>query len=50
MISPSLFRFDGPLGAQWEVISAGTVLVILPTLIAFLAEQRWISRGLTAGA
>lgn len=50
MISTSLFRFKGPFGAQWEVISAGTILVILPTLIAFLALQRWIYRGLVAGA
>lgn len=50
MISTSLFRFKGPFGAQWEVIAAGTVLVIIPTLIAFLLLQRWIYKGLTAGA
>ncbi|GAA3302883.1 carbohydrate ABC transporter permease [Glutamicibacter nicotianae] len=50
MISTSLFNFKGPFGAQWEVISAGTILVILPTLIAFIFLQRWIYRGLVAGA
>ena len=50
MISTSLFRFKGPFGAQWEIIAAGTILVILPTLIAFLLLQRWIYRGLVAGA
>lgn len=50
MISTSLFRFKGPFGAQWEVISAGTLIVIIPTLIAFLFLQRWIYRGLTSGA
>lgn len=50
MISTSLFRFKGPFGAQWEVIAAGTVLVIIPTLIAFLLLQRWIYKGLTSGA
>ncbi|MGM7669085.1 carbohydrate ABC transporter permease [Microbacterium sp. A93] len=50
LISTSLFRFKGPFGAQWEVIAAGAVLVIIPTLIAFLLLQRWIYKGLTAGA
>lgn len=50
LISTSLFRFKGPFGAHWEIIAAGTILVILPTLIAFLFLQRWIYRGLTTGA
>lgn len=50
VISTSLFRFQGPFGAQWEVIAAGTVLVILPTLAAFLFLQRFIYSGLTQGA
>lgn len=35
VISTSPFRFKGPFGAHWETISAGAVLVILPTLIVF---------------
>ena len=50
VISTSLFRFMGPFGAQWEVIAAGTLLVIIPTLIVFLFLQRYIYNGLTAGA
>jgi multiple sugar transport system permease protein len=50
LISTALFRFKGPFGSQWEIISAGTILVIIPTLIAFLLLQRWIYKGLTAGA
>jgi len=50
VISTSLFRFTGPFGAQWEVISAGVILVILPTLMVFLALQRFIYNGFTAGA
>ncbi|WP_233257551.1 carbohydrate ABC transporter permease [Promicromonospora sp. AC04] len=50
VISTSLFRFKGPFGAQWEVISAGTVLVIIPTLVAFLLLQRHIYNGLVSGA
>lgn len=50
VISTSLFRFKGPFGAHWETISAGAVLVILPTLIVFLALQRFIYNGFTRGA
>jgi multiple sugar transport system permease protein len=50
VISTSLFRFKGPFGAHWEVISAGAVLVILPTLAIFLALQRFVYNGFTAGA
>lgn len=50
LISTSLFRFKGPFGAHWEIIAAGTILVIVPTLIVFLFLQRWIYRGLVAGA
>ncbi|PPK92445.1 multiple sugar transport system permease protein [Kineococcus xinjiangensis] len=50
VISTSLFRFTGPFGARWEVIAAGTILVIVPTLVAFLLLQRHIYSGLTSGA
>ncbi|GAA1366438.1 carbohydrate ABC transporter permease [Streptomyces beijiangensis] len=49
-ISTSLFRFKGPFGAHWETISAGAVLVILPTLAVFLFLQRYIYNGFTRGA
>ncbi|MFC9331252.1 carbohydrate ABC transporter permease [Kitasatospora sp. NPDC057015] len=49
-ISTSLFRFKGPFGAHWETISAGTILVILPTFIVFLALQRFIYSGFSAGS
>ena len=50
VISTSLFRFKGPFGAHWETISAGAILVILPTLIVFLSLQRYIYNGFTRGA
>lgn len=49
-VSTALFRFKGPFGAHWETISAGTVLVILPTLVVFLALQRFIYNGFAAGS
>lgn len=50
VISTALFRFKGPYGAQWEVIAACTMIVILPTLVLFLLLQRWIYSGITAGS
>lgn len=50
VISTSLFRFRGPFGAHWETISAGTILVILPTLVVFLCLQRSIYNGFMKGA
>ncbi|MFD4607001.1 carbohydrate ABC transporter permease [Streptomyces sp. NPDC058440] len=50
VISTSLFRFRGPFGAHWETISAGAVLVILPTLVVFLFLQRFIYNGFMKGA
>jgi ABC-type glycerol-3-phosphate transport system permease component len=50
VVSTSLFRFLGPFSAQWEVISAGVVIAVIPTLIVFLALQRWIYNGFTSGS
>lgn len=49
-VSTSLYRFIGPFSASWQIICAATLLVILPTLIAFLALQKFIYKGLSAGA
>ncbi|CAL9380249.1 L-arabinose transport system permease protein AraQ [Streptomyces sp. enrichment culture] len=49
-ISTALFRFKGPFGAHWENISAGAILVILPTLLVFLFLQRYIYNGFAQGA
>ncbi|MFF4716957.1 carbohydrate ABC transporter permease [Streptomyces eurythermus] len=49
-ISTALFRFKGPFGAHWENISAGTILVIVPTLVVFLFLQRYIYNGFAQGA
>ena len=49
-MSTALFRFKGPFGAHWEDIAAGTILVMLPTLIIFLVLQRFIYNGFTSGA
>ncbi|WP_409156398.1 carbohydrate ABC transporter permease [Lacisediminihabitans sp. H27-G8] len=50
VISTALFAFKGPYGSQWQIISAGALLVIIPTLIIFLVLQRFIYNGFTQGA
>jgi multiple sugar transport system permease protein len=49
-VSTSLYRFIGPFSASWQVICAATFLVILPTLVVFLALQKYIYKGLSSGA
>lgn len=49
-ISTSLFKFKGPFGSEWEVICAGIMIAIIPTLIAFLALQKYIYNGFQQGA
>lgn len=50
VISTALFKFKGPYGTQWEVISAGIIIAIIPTLITFLSLQKFIYNGFTSGS
>ncbi len=50
VVSTSLFKFKGPYGTQWEIISAGIVIAIIPTLVVFLFLQKYIYNGFTSGA
>ncbi len=50
VISTSLFRFIGPFSASQQIIAAGIIIVIAPTLVIFLALQRFIYNGITQGA
>lgn len=49
-MSTSLYRFKGPYESQWNVICAGVLLVMIPTIIGFFALQKYIYNGFTAGA
>jgi len=49
-ISTALFKFKGPYGSNWELISAGVVITIIPILVLFLFLQRYIYNGFTSGA
>jgi len=49
-VATSLYKFTGPLGNQYDLISAGVIITMLPALILFLIFQKQIYAGLTAGA
>ncbi|GKU27334.1 carbohydrate ABC transporter permease [Clostridium folliculivorans] len=44
-ISTALFNFKGPMGSQWEIIAAGIMIVIIPTLVIFISLQKHIYNG-----
>lgn len=50
VVATSLFHFKGPFDTRWEVIAAGVVIAIIPTLVVFLTLQRYIYNGFTRGA
>ena len=50
MVATSLFRFQGPYETHWQVIAAGVVITIIPTLLLFLGLQRWVYSGFARGA
>jgi len=49
VVSTSLKSFNGTFGARYEVIAAGVIITMLPTLVIFLGLQRFIYSGLTRG-
>lgn len=50
VVSTALYNFIGPFGAKWEIIFAGIIIAIIPTLIIFLSLQKYIYSGLVSGA
>lgn len=50
VLSTALFKFKGPYAAQWEVICACIMIVLIPTIIVFLALQKYIYNGFTSGS
>jgi len=50
VISTALFKFKGPYGAHWEIICAGIMLAVIPTMVLFIALQKQIYSGLVQGA
>lgn len=50
VVSTTLYRFIGPYGAKWEVIFAGIIICIIPSLIIFLSLQKFIYSNLVSGS
>lgn len=49
-VSTSLFVFQGPFGTQYNFVTAGALLTIIPAVIIFILCQKQIYNGLTQGA
>lgn len=50
VVSTAIYTFVGPNAAQMNVISAGIIIIFIPTVIIFLLLQRFIFAGVTNGA
>lgn len=49
-LSTTLFKFKGPYGAHWEIISAGIIVIMIPTFLVFITLQKHIYSGLVSGS
>ncbi len=49
-VSTSLYTFTGPYGNQYNYITAGVIITIIPALVIFILGQKQIYSGLTQGA
>jgi multiple sugar transport system permease protein len=50
VVSTALYSFIGPFSAKWEVIFAGVIICIIPSLIIFIALQKFIYSNLVSGS
>jgi len=46
----ALYSFISKAGIKWNVLSAGLIVALLPTIIVFAIAQKYIIAGLTQGA
>lgn len=49
-VSIGLFSFQGQYSTDWRVISAASVIAMLPLLVVFIGLQRYFVKGLVEGA
>jgi multiple sugar transport system permease protein len=49
-LSVTLYSFIGYRGIEWQYITGAIIVATIPAVILFLAVQRWLLKGLTAGA
>jgi multiple sugar transport system permease protein len=46
----ALYSFVSKAGIQWNVLGAGIIVALFPTMIVFAFAQKYIIAGLTQGA
>lgn len=49
-VSTTIYRFVGPNDTQWHIVSAITVISMIPMIIFFLAVQPLIYEGISSGS
>ncbi|WP_281071512.1 carbohydrate ABC transporter permease [Succinivibrio dextrinosolvens] len=49
-VSTALFKFTSVFGTEWTTISAGVIIILVPSVVLFLLLQKQIYAGVTNGA
>ncbi len=49
-ISTALYSFSGPFKSSYNIICAGVLLTLIPSLIIFLLFQKQVYAGLASGS
>lgn len=49
-LTVNLYMFKGMTSTEWNLFIAGLTLCIIPTIIIYIAAQKYITSGLTMGA
>jgi multiple sugar transport system permease protein len=50
VVSTALMRFQGPYSAQWNLILAASLIIVIPVALLYLILQRFIFAGIITGA
>ncbi len=50
VVSTSLMKFVGNNTAQWNIVCAAIIIIIIPTVCLFLIMQRYVFSGIVSGA
>ncbi|MBQ9273724.1 MAG: carbohydrate ABC transporter permease [Succinivibrio sp.] len=49
-VSTALYKFTSVFGTEWTTISAGVIIILIPSIVVFLLLQKQIFAGVTNGA
>ncbi|TKF54659.1 carbohydrate ABC transporter permease [Vibrio sp. F13] len=49
-VSTALYKFTSVFGTEWTVISAGVIIILIPSIVVFLLLQKQVYAGVTNGA